>query len=184
LAAGGQTVAFDASGSSDPEGLQLRYAWDLDGNGSFETAGGTTPTITRAYTGSTTLTPRVRVSDPHGASAVAGTAVRVDSIRPVISALAVRGSTISYRLSEDAQVTIRLQRLVGRRWRAVRTLRQSGRAGKNRLKANATARASKKKRKKRVRYRAEAVAVDVVGNRSAAVRLRVSAKAAKRLRRR
>jgi hypothetical protein len=184
LVGGSQPVSFDASGSSDPEGLQLRYEWDLDGNGSFETAGGTNPRATRTYAGSTTLTPRVRVSDPHGASAVAQASVRVDSIRPVIGGLAVRGSTIAYRLSEDAQVTIKLQRLVGRRWRAVRTLRQSGRAGKNRLKANATARASKKKRKKRVRYRAEAVAVDVVGNRSAAVRLRVSAKAAKRLRRR
>ena len=183
LVGSGQTVSFDASGSSDPEGLQLRYAWDLDGNGSFETAGGTNPRITRAYTGSTTLTARVRVSDPHGASAVAGAPVRVDSIAPVISALAVRGSTIRYRLSEDARVTIQLQRRVGRRWRAVRTLRQDGRAGKNKLRANSRARASKK-RGKRVRYRAEAVAVDVVGNRSARVRLRVSAAAAKRLRRR
>jgi hypothetical protein len=107
----------------------------------------------------------------------------VDSIRPVITALAVRGSTITYRLSEDARVTIQLQRLVRRRWRAVRTLRQNGHAGKNRLRASARARASKK-RKQRVRYRAEAYAVDAVGNRSAPVRLRVSARAAKRLRRR
>jgi sugar lactone lactonase YvrE len=186
LVAGGQPVGFDASGSSDPEGLQLRYEWDLDGNGSFETAGGTDPRIARAYAGSTTLTPRVRVSDPHGASAVAGTAVRVDSIRPVISSLAVRGSSLTYRLSEDAFVTVRLQRRVGRRWRAVRTLRQIGHTGKNRLRAT-KARASakrKKKAKKRIRYRAEAFAIDAVGNRSATVRLRVSAKAAKRLRRR
>ena len=65
--AGGGEVSFDASGSSDPEGLQLRYAWDLDGNGSFETDGGTSPTIRRAYTGTTTFNARVRVSDPHGA---------------------------------------------------------------------------------------------------------------------
>jgi hypothetical protein len=114
---------------------------------------------------------------------VAGAPIRVDSIAPVISALAVRGSTITYRLSEDARVTIQLQRRVGKRWRAVRTLRQDGRTGKNRLRASSRARASKKRRK-RVRYRAEALAVDVVGNRSAPVRLRVSAAAAKRLRRR
>ena len=47
--AGGKQVTFDASGSSDPEGLQLRYVWDLDGNGSFETDGGTSPTVSRAY---------------------------------------------------------------------------------------------------------------------------------------
>jgi hypothetical protein len=179
----GRAVTFDASASSDPEGLELRYEWDLDGNGSFETAGGTSPTVTKAYSGSTTFTARVRVSDPHGATAVAGAPVRVDGVRPVLTQLRVRGSSITYRLSEPARVTIRLQRRVGRRWRGVRTLMQNGVAGKNRLRPNAKARASKRK-PKRVRYRAEAVAVDAVGNRSAPVRLKVSAAAAKRLRRR
>jgi hypothetical protein len=182
LVAPGRAVTFDASGSSDPEGLGLRYDWDLDGNGSFETAGGAGATVTKAYSGSTTLTARVRVSDLHGATAVAGTPVRVDGVRPVLTQLRVRGSSITYRLSEPARVTIRLQRLVGRRWRGVRTLVQNGAAGKNRLRPNATARASKRK-PKRVRYRAEAVAVDAVGNRSAPVRLKVSAAAAKKLRR-
>jgi hypothetical protein len=183
VVAPGRAVTFNASGSSDPEGLGLRYDWDLDGNGSFETAGGTTPIVTKAYSGSTTLSARVRVSDPHGATAVAGAPVRVDGVRPVLTQLRVRGSSITYRLSEPARVTIRLQRRVGRRWRGVRTLMQNGVAGKNRLRPNATARASKRK-PKRVRYRAEAVAVDAVGNRSAPVRLKVSAAAAKKLRRR
>jgi hypothetical protein len=182
VVSGGRQVSFDASGSADPEGLQLRYDWDLDGTGGFETPGGTTPTITSAYPGTTTFTARVQVSDPHGASAVVGAPVRVDSIRPVISALAVRGSTITYRLSEAARVTIQLQRRVGKRWRAVRTLRQDGVAGKNRLRTQVRARAASRAR--RVRYRTEAFAVDAVGNRSAPVRLRVSAAAAKRLRRR
>jgi DNA-binding beta-propeller fold protein YncE len=178
---GGQAVTFDASASADPERQGLRYVWDLDGNGSFETAGGTTPRITRAYGGTTTFTARVRVSDPHGASGVAGAPVRVDSIRPVISALSVRGSSVSYRLSEAARVTITLQQRVRRRWRTVRVLRQDGVAGKNRLRPQRRARASR--RPKRVRYRAEAVAVDAVGNRSLPVRRRVSAAAATRLRR-
>ncbi len=180
---GGRQVSFDASASTDPEGLQLRYEWDLDGNGSFETAGGTTPTISRSYAGTTTLTARVRVTDPHGASAIAGAPVRVDAIRPVLSALAIRRTAITYRLSEAARVTIRLQRLGrSRRWRAVRTLRQKGVAGRNRLRAKPCAGAAK--RATRIRYRAEAYAVDAVGNRSARVRLRVSAAAAQRLRRR
>jgi sugar lactone lactonase YvrE len=183
VVAPGRAVHFDASASSDPEGLGLRYEWDLDGNGSFETAGGTSPRVTQAYSSSTTLTAHVRVSDPHGATAVAGSLVRVDGVRPVLTQLRIRGSSITYRLSEAARVTIRLQRLVGRRWRAVRTLKQDGVAGKNRLRPNARARASKRK-PKRVRYRAEAVAVDAVGNRSATVRLKVSAAAAKKLRRR
>jgi PKD domain-containing protein len=181
VVAAGRQVSFDASGSSDPERLQLRYAWDLDGNGSFETGGGTTPTVTRTYPGTTTLNARVRVTDPHGASGVASTVVRVDSIRPVLAGLAIRGSVISYRLSEAARVKIQLQRKVGRRWRAVRTLRQKGVAGKNRLRVSSRARASRRQR--RVRYRAQAFAVDAVGNRSRLVRLRVSAAAARRLRR-
>jgi hypothetical protein len=175
-------VSFDASGSTDPEAQQLRYDWDLDGNGSFETPGGTDPRITRAYTSTTTLTARVRVSDPHGASGVAAAPVRVDSIRPVLTALAVRGTRITYRLSEAARVTIQLQRRARRRWRVVRTLRHDGVAGRNVLRTVARARVAK--RRPRVRYRAQAFAVDAVGNRSAVVRLRVSAAAARKLRRR
>jgi sugar lactone lactonase YvrE len=178
----GGTVHFDASASTDPERLQLRYAWDLDGNGSFETAGGTSPTISHAYPGTTTLTARGRVSDPHGASATAGVPVRVDGIRPVLSALKIRRTTITYRLSEPARVTVRLQRFARKRWRAVRTLRQKGVTGRNRLRVRPRARAAKRAR--RVRYRAEAYAVDSVGNRSTRVRLRVSAATAQRLRRR
>ena len=181
VAAGGE-VSFDASASTDPEGLQLRYAWDLDGNGSFETDGGTSAIIKRVYSGTTTFAAHVRVSDPHGASAVAGAPVSVDSIPPVITALTVRGSTISYRLSEPARVTIKLQRRVGRRWRKLRVLRQNGVAGSNRLRARSRARAAT--RQPRVRYRAEATAVDSVGNRSKPTRLRLSARAAMRLRQR
>ena len=186
--AGGKQVTFDASGSRDPERQALRYSWDLDGNGSFETAGGSTPTgstptVSRAYDGTTTFTARVQVSDPHGATAVAGAPVSVDSIRPVISALSVRGTAVSFRLSEPARVTIALQRRVRKRWRTVRVLRYHGVAGMNRLKPRTRASASKKKGAP-VRYRAEAFAVDAVGNRSLPVRRRVSAAAARRLRRR
>jgi hypothetical protein len=186
----GSSVTFDASRSTDPEHQQLRYEWDLDGNGSFETPGGTSPTVAKAYSSSTTLTARVRVTDPHGASGVAGTAVSVDAIRPVLTQLRVSGTSITYRLSEAARVTVKLQSRVGkRRWRSVRTFRQDGRAGKNRLRTKARAHAARKRKKnrkkaKRVLYRAEAVAVDVVGNRSTTVRVKVSAAAGTRLRRR
>jgi hypothetical protein len=39
-AVGGQAVTLDASGSSDDSGI-ANYAWDLDGDGRFETDGGT-----------------------------------------------------------------------------------------------------------------------------------------------
>ena len=45
----GQTVSFNASASSDPDGTIAKYEWDLDGNGSYETDTGTTPTATSSY---------------------------------------------------------------------------------------------------------------------------------------
>jgi DNA-binding beta-propeller fold protein YncE len=80
---GGQPVRFDASGSRDPEGLAVRYDWDLDGDGAFERRS-TAPTAWSVYDGSRTVTAQVRVRDPHGGVATAGAAVTVDSTVPVL----------------------------------------------------------------------------------------------------
>jgi hypothetical protein len=132
--AGGEAVTFSASGSADPEGLQLRYAWDLDGNGLFERATGSSPTTRKSFGGSTTLMPRVKVLDPHGGEATAGasTSLVVDAIRPVIArfrassrtiatpaaakAAAARSVSFRFRLSEAARVRIAIERArAGRR---------------------------------------------------------------------
>ena len=42
----GQTVTFNGSASTDPDGTIAKYEWDLDGNGTYETNTGTTPTAT------------------------------------------------------------------------------------------------------------------------------------------
>ena len=132
---GGDWVTFDASGSSDPEGLPLRYAWDLNGDGAFESSTGAVPRGRARYDSSTTLTPRVRVMDPHGGDAVAASATPlvVDTLRPVISgfrastrriaagpsgtaAALTRAVRFRFRLSEHARVRIAIQRgLAGRR---------------------------------------------------------------------
>ena len=149
-------VSFDASGSSDPEGLPLRYEWDLDGNGVFETDTGTEARTSRSFASSTTLTPRVRVTDPHGARAVAlaDSVLKVDTIRPVLTLLRAssrrlaapgraglaRGSArkrparavrVRFRVSESARVSLSLRRAVpGRRvrGRCVSPRRAGGRA--------------------------------------------------------
>ena len=36
----GQTVTFNASASTDPDGTIANYEWDLDGNGTFEQQAG------------------------------------------------------------------------------------------------------------------------------------------------
>ena len=65
----GQTVTFNGSGSSDSDGTITKYEWDLDGNGTYETNSGTTPTATRSYTTPATLTIGLRVTDNGGKTA-------------------------------------------------------------------------------------------------------------------
>jgi hypothetical protein len=62
----GDTVTFDASGSSDSDGAIAGYRWDLDGDGSFERDTGSDPTTAKTYTTPDQVTVRVRVSDNSG----------------------------------------------------------------------------------------------------------------------
>ena len=61
-------VAFDGRGSNDPRGEALTYAWDLDGDGAYETSG---PTPTREYTVSGIVKVRLRVTNETGLSGTA-----------------------------------------------------------------------------------------------------------------
>ncbi len=63
------TVNFDASGSHDPEGEDLDFAWDLDGDGVFEKAGGETRSAT--YNTPVNRTVAVRVEDESGKTSTA-----------------------------------------------------------------------------------------------------------------
>lgn len=76
----GQTVTFDATPSSDADGPVASYAWDLDGNGSFEGSGATT-TTSFATPGSRTV--RLRVTDAVGATDVEIVTITVLNRAPV-----------------------------------------------------------------------------------------------------
>jgi glucose/arabinose dehydrogenase len=80
------TVQFNGSGSSDPEGTPLTYAWDLDGDGQYNDATGVT--TSRTYQTPGNVTVGLRVTD---AASVSGTATQLISVAntppaPVISA--------------------------------------------------------------------------------------------------
>jgi uncharacterized repeat protein (TIGR01451 family) len=60
-------VTFSSSGSSDPDGGPLAYAWDLDGDGLFDDSAAAAPTYTYQQPG--TYTARLRVTDNQGAQA-------------------------------------------------------------------------------------------------------------------
>jgi glucose/arabinose dehydrogenase len=74
------TVAFDGSGSSDPEGRPLTYSWDLNGDGTFGDATGATASWT--YSASGSYVARLQVTDDVGASNVASTTITVGNTPP------------------------------------------------------------------------------------------------------
>ena len=79
----GGTIQLDGSASSDPDGNTLTYTWDLDNDGTFETAG-VKPSFSRPDNG--IFTVRLKVSD--GAlEAIATTTVTVQNVAPIVTPL-------------------------------------------------------------------------------------------------
>jgi YD repeat-containing protein len=97
----GTAVTFDASASVDPDGTIAKYEWDLDGNGTYETIGGTSPTTTKTYATAATPTVRLRVTDNNGATATASRVLTVQNRLPTASftatpATVVSGSSVTF----------------------------------------------------------------------------------------
>jgi glucose/arabinose dehydrogenase len=75
-------VAFDGSGSSDPDpGDTLTYSWDLNGDGTFGDA--VLPKATWTYAADGVYTVRLRVTDSHGATTTTSTSINVGGALPV-----------------------------------------------------------------------------------------------------
>ncbi|HEY4096352.1 MAG TPA: PKD domain-containing protein, partial [Baekduia sp.] len=75
----GQTVTFDATGSTDADGDIASYAWDLDGDGQTDHTG---PTATIAYPAQRTIAALLRVTDATGLVGTAGVSVTVTDNAP------------------------------------------------------------------------------------------------------
>lgn len=69
-----QTVTFDGSTASDPDGTIVSYEWDFTDDGTFDTTGVTADTT---YTAAGTYPVRLRVTDDAGATAESTDAVTV-----------------------------------------------------------------------------------------------------------
>jgi PKD repeat protein len=76
-------VVLDASGSSDPDGESLTYAWDTDGDGQYDDS--TTAVTEWTYTTAGTYPVGLKVTDPSGASATDVLAVTVGNTPPTAS---------------------------------------------------------------------------------------------------
>jgi glucose/arabinose dehydrogenase/PKD repeat protein len=74
------TVSFDGTGSSDPEGRPLSYSWDLNGDGTFGDATGSTASYT--YTAAGVYHPSLRVTDDQGATDTDSVTVTVGNTAP------------------------------------------------------------------------------------------------------
>jgi len=78
----GSSVSVSASGT-DPESGTLQYAWDLDDDGTFETAGQTVTFSAATIDGPATRTIAVRVTDDGGLTATDTTTVTIANVAPV-----------------------------------------------------------------------------------------------------
>jgi PKD repeat protein len=76
----GSAISFDASGSFDPGGGDLIYAWDLDEDGVYEDATGVTLSYT--WTREVTLTVGLIVTDTSGLTGTAVAQVAIHDLDP------------------------------------------------------------------------------------------------------
>jgi glucose/arabinose dehydrogenase/PKD repeat protein len=74
------SVQFDGTTSTDPGGLALTYAWDLDGDGQYDDA--TNPNPSWTYTQNGDVTVRLKVTNSAGASGTKGRIVNVGDTPP------------------------------------------------------------------------------------------------------
>jgi PKD repeat protein len=63
----GQTVTLNGSGSHYSGGSIVKYEWDLNGDGTYETSTGSTPTTTTSFATAGTYTVGLKVTDSDGA---------------------------------------------------------------------------------------------------------------------
>ena len=87
----GGSVTVAATGS-DPDGDAITYAWDLDNNGSFETAGQSA--VFHAGDGPATQTVSVQATDSTGATATSSATVTVRNVAPTATFNAPANATV------------------------------------------------------------------------------------------
>jgi glucose/arabinose dehydrogenase/PKD repeat protein len=91
------TVNFDGSGSSDPDGDPITFAWDLDGDGQFDDSTAVRPTFTYT-TGS--YTARLRVTDTGGTSSLSNPIVITAGNTPPTATILSPSSSLTWKVGD------------------------------------------------------------------------------------
>ncbi len=100
----GGSVVVTASGS-DPEGVALSFAWDLDNNGSFETPGQSVTFSAAGLDGPGARTIKAQVTDGGGLSTIASATVSVLNVAPVVGAITAPVAPIQVDTSVNASAS-------------------------------------------------------------------------------
>jgi hypothetical protein len=99
------TVTFDGSGSQDPDGGPLTYAWDLDGDGQHDDA--TTATVSQTYQVGATVVS-LRVTDQAGSATTVTRTVTATNTAPTVTRVTTYpegGFYVGQTLGFDATAT-------------------------------------------------------------------------------
>jgi hypothetical protein len=107
---GGQ-VSFDASGSTDPDGDELRYRFDIDGEPGFEVDNGTSPKLTQTYVSDAKFDAAVQVRDASNEQDVAKVPLVIGDPNPLKVKLAAheRGRRVQITVTTGRPVKVRLE---------------------------------------------------------------------------
>ena len=92
------TVNFDGSGSSDPDGDPITYAWDLNGDGVYDDSTAAKPTYTYSTAG--TYTVRLKVTDSKGASTVSSPITIAAGNDPPVPTITAPSSTLTWKVGD------------------------------------------------------------------------------------
>jgi PKD repeat protein len=101
----GSPVAFDGSGSSDPNGDPLQYDWDFGDGSPVAINAGAAPSHTYGDNG--TYTACVTVTDPGGYSDTQCTDVTIDNVNPTVGSISAPTAPVllGTQISADAAFT-------------------------------------------------------------------------------
>ncbi|MCM3661085.1 TIM barrel protein [Georgenia satyanarayanai] len=97
-------VVFDASTSRDPEGEELTYEWDLDGDGQYDDATGVNPTYTYSERG--VYNAALRAVDPEGKAGLATRQISVGNTAPEITLSVDNGAIFNWGDDVPVSVTV------------------------------------------------------------------------------